>query len=198
MRRLIAITQVSLDGVMQGPGGPAEDPSGGFTGGGWAMPFLDGASRRAIDDAFAGEFGLLLGRRTYEIWTGYWPHHTDDPIGAAFAKATKHVATRGQGALGWGPAQRIGPDAVAGVRRLKATAGPELRLWGSSELLQALVAADLVDEYRLWVFPVVLGQGKRLFGEGVPPRALALVSTRRTPTGVLLNTYRPAGRIPTA
>lgn len=196
MRAVVAITQVTLDGVMQGPGDPEEDPSHGFTHGGWAMPFIDEATMDAVGDAFAGEFDLLLGRRTYDIWAAYWPKHADDPIGEAFGRATKYVATRGRGKLGWATSKRVGPDAVAEVRRLKASDGPPLHVWGSSDLLQSLIAADLVDEFRLWVFPVVLGEGKRLFGNGVPPRRLSLVSTRATPAGVLLNTYRPAGRLP--
>lgn len=193
MRKIIVITQVTLDGIMQAPGGPEEDPSGGFTHGGWAMPFMDDDSGQAIGEIIAGEFDLLLGRRTYEIWASYWPHHGDNPIGKAFNRATKYVVTRTLAQLDWKKSERIGADAVAELRRLKASDGPVLHVWGSSELLQTLIAADLVDEYRLWVFPVVLGQGKRLFGNGVPPRGLTLVETRRTPNGVLLNTYRPAG-----
>jgi dihydrofolate reductase len=194
MRKIIAITQVTLDGVMQAPGGPEEDPSNGFTHGGWAMPFMDDDSGQAIGEIIAGEFDLLLGRRTYDIWTGYWPHHGDHPIGKAFNQATKYVATRGRNPLAWEKSQRIGDDVVAELRRLKASAGPTLHVWGSSNLLQTLMAADLIDEHRLWVFPLVLGQGKRLFEHGVPPRGLTLVETRRTSNGVLINTYRPAPR----
>lgn len=194
MRKLISITQVTLDGVMQAPGGPEEDPSNGFTHGGWAMPFVDEAAGKVIGEIMAGEFDLLLGRRTYEIWAAYWPRQ-DDSIAKAFNKATKFVATRSLKKLDWKKSQVIGGDVVDGVRRLKSSEGPELHVWGSSVLLQALIAADLVDEYRLWVFPVVLGKGKRLFEEGVPPRGLSLVATARTPSGVLLNTYRPAGPV---
>ena len=191
MRKLIAITQVTLDGVMQAPGGPEEDPSNGFTRGGWAMPFMDDDSGQAIGEIIAGEFDLLLGRRTYEIWASYWPHHGDNPIGKAFNQATKYVVTRTLAHLDWKKSQRIGDDVVDELRRLKASDGPPLHVWGSSELLQTLIAAELVDEHRLWVFPVVLGEGKRLFGIGVPPRGLTLVGTRSTPMGVLINTYRP-------
>ncbi len=193
MRNIIAITQVSLDGVMQGPGGPGEDPSNGFTRGGWAMHFVDDAAGKVIGEIIAGEFGLLLGRRTYDIWAGYWPHHGDNPIGRAFNRATKYVVTHRPDSLGWEHSEPIGGDAVEEIRRLKASAGPELHVWGSSKLLQTLIAADLIDEHRLWIFPVVLGQGKRLFENGVPPRTLALVSTHSTSSGVLLNTYRPVG-----
>jgi dihydrofolate reductase len=195
MRKLIAITQVSLDGVMQAPGGPEEDPSNGFIHGGWAMPFMDDDSGRAIRELISRDFSLLLGRRTYDIWAGYWPHHGDNPIGEAFNRATKYVVTHRPGQLAWEHAQPIGGDVVPELRRLKATAGPELHLWGSSNLLQTLIGADLIDEHRLWVFPVVLGQGKRLFENGVPPRGLKLVDTRHTRDGVFHNTYHPAGPV---
>ncbi|HWA87530.1 MAG TPA: dihydrofolate reductase family protein [Opitutus sp.] len=193
MRKIIAITQLTLDGVMQAPGGPEEDPSNGFTHGGWAMPFVDDTSGKVIGEIISREFDLLLGRRTYDIFAGYWPKHGDNPIGKAFNKATKFVVTHRADRLDWKPSQRIAGDIVAGLRRLKASKGPELHIWGSGHLLQTLIAADLVDEHRLWVFPVVLGRGKRLFEAGVPPRGLKLIETRGTPSGVVLNTYQPAG-----
>ncbi len=196
MRKIVAITQVTLDGVMQSPGGPEEDPSNGFTHGGWAMPFLDDAGYQAVCETIAGEFDMLLGRRTYEIFASHWPNQRDNPIGKAFNKATKYVATRSPDQLDWENSQRIGGDVVDEVRRLKASDGPVVHVWGSGELLQSLIAADLVDEYRIWVFPLVLGEGKRLFENGAPPRGLSLVATMSTPSGVLLNTYRPAGLVP--
>lgn len=194
MRTIIAITQVSLDGVMQAPGGPEEDPSNGFTHGGWAMPFFDDDGGRALAETIAGEFDLLLGRRTYDIFADYWPNHGDNPIGKAFNKATKYVVSRSLHQLEWKTSQRL--NGVEEVRRLKESEGPAVHIWGSSNLLQSLIAADLVDEHRLWVFPLVLGEGKRLFEEGIPPRGLTLIATGRTPSGVLLNTYRPAGVLP--
>ncbi len=193
MRSIIAITQVTLDGVMQSPGGPEEDPRNGFTHGGWAMPFLDDAGSQAIGETIAGKFDMLLGRRTYEIFAAYWPKHGDHPIGMAFNMATKYVVTRSLDQLDWEHSRPIGGDVVDEVRRLKASDGPALHVWGSGELLQTLIAAELVDEYRIWVFPLVLGEGKRLFGDGVPPRRLSLVASQSTPKGVLLNSYRPAG-----
>ena len=193
MRKFIAITQVTLDGVMQGPGGPEEDPSNGFEHGGWAMPFVDDASGKIIGETIAGEFDMLLGRRTYQIFAGYWPKHGDNPIGKAFNNATKYVVTRSLDRLDWKKSQRIDGDVVEKLRQLKKSDGPVLHIWGSSELLQTLIAAELVDEFRLWVFPVVLGKGKRLFENGVPARGFTLVGTRSTPSGVLANTYRPAG-----
>ena len=197
MRKIIAITQVTLDGVMQSPGSPDEDPKNGFTYGGWAMPFLDDALIQAVGETIAGEFDMLLGRRTYEIFAAYWPHQRDNPIAKAFNKATKYVVTRSLDHLDWETSLHIGGDVVDEVRRLKASDGPALHIWGSSELLQTLIAADLVDEFRIWVFPLMLGEGKRLFESSVPPRGLTLVETRSTPMGVLINTYRPAGSVKT-
>ena len=198
MRQIIAITQVTVDGVMQAPGGPEEDRRNGFTHGGWAMPFVDDAANQVIGETIAGEFDMLLGRWTYELFAAYWPKQGDNPIAKAFNKATKYVVTRTLDQLDWKTSRRISGDVVDELRRLKASDGPVLHIWGSSELLQTLIAAELVDEYRLWVFPVVLGEGKRLFENGVPPRRLSLVATRSTPSGVLLNTYRPAGPLPAA
>jgi dihydrofolate reductase len=195
MRKIIAITHLSLDGVMQAPGGPEEDPRNGFTHGGWAMSFGDETLARVIGETIAGEFDMLLGRRTYEIFAAYWPNHDDNPIGKAFNKARKYVVTRTLSHLTWKNSLRIGGDVVDEVRRLKASDGPEFHLWGSSRLLQTLIAADLVDEYRLWIAPVVLGGGLRLYENGVPPRGLTLVEVQSTTTGVLIATYRPAGPV---
>jgi dihydrofolate reductase len=192
MRKIIAITQVSVDGVMQAPGGSEEDRRSGFTHGGLAMPFVDDALNIVET---AGEYDMLLGRRTYVIFAAYWPYQ-DNLIAKAFNNATKYVVTHTLDHLDWEKSRRIDGDVVEEVRRLKASHGPELHIWGSSELLQTLIAADLVDEYRIAVFPVVLGEGKRLFENGVPPRRLALVDTRSTPSGVLVNTYHLAGPLP--
>lgn len=194
MRKIISITQVTVDGVMQAPGGPEEDPSNGFTLGGWAMPFVDDSAKKVIHETIAGEFDMLLGRRTYEIFAGYWPKHGDDPIGQAFNRATKYVVTQSLDRFDWQKALRIG--GVEEVRQLKASDGPELHVWGSSQLLQALIAAELVDEFRMWVFPVVLGQGKRLFENGVPSRGLKLIEMGSTRLGVLINTYLPSRPVP--
>ncbi|HTE41591.1 MAG TPA: dihydrofolate reductase family protein [Steroidobacteraceae bacterium] len=192
MRKIIAITQVTLDGVMQAPGGPEEDPSNGFTHGGWAMPLVDDALNKVTSEIISGQFDMLLGRRTYEIFAGFWPKHLDDPIGVAFDKATKFVVTRTLEHLDWKNSRRLSGDLVKEIRALKASNGPALHIWGSGKLLQALMADDLVDEHWLWVFPVVLGKGKRLFENGVPPRGLKLIKSQSTPSGVLVNSYRPA------
>jgi len=198
MREIIAIHQVTVDGVMQGPGGPEEDPSNGFKHGGWAMPFLDDAVYHNLVETVAVDFDMLLGRWTYDLFAAYWPKQGDNPITKAYNRATKHVVTRRLDHLDWKKSQRLGGDVVDEIRRLKASYGPALHLWGSHQLLQTLIAADLVDEYRMWVSPVVIGRGKRLFENGVPPRGLSLVATQSTPSGVLLNTYRLAGPLPQA
>jgi dihydrofolate reductase len=191
MRKIVAIAKVTLDGVMQSPGGKDEDPSNGFTAGGWENPYVDEAGAQAISETIACEFDMLFGRRTYDIFASYWPNEGDNPIGKAFNNATKYVVTRGHGRLDWRNSQRIGGDVVDEIGRLKASPGPEIHIWGSSELLQTLTAADLVDEYRIWIFPLLLGAGKRLFESALPPRRLSLIATRSTPSGVVLNTYRP-------
>lgn len=196
MRKITAITHITLDGIMQSPGGPQEDPRGGFTQGGWIEPFFDEDLDAALGEIMAGEFDLLLGRRTYEIFAAYWPYAGDNPIANAFNKATKYVVTHCLDRFDWANSQAIGGEVVDEIRRLKAGDGPELHIWGSSELLQTLIAAELVDEYRVWVFPLVLGKGKRLFEDGVPPRGLTLVESRSAANGVLFNVYRPAGPLP--
>lgn len=197
MRQVIAITQITVDGVMQAPGGPEEDTSGGFAHGGWAMRFGDEILLNVLHQTVGGEYDMLLGRRTYDNFAAFWPKQSG-PIAKGFNKATKYVVTRRLDQLDWKTSRRIGGDVVDEIRRLKASDGPELHVWGSSVLLQTLIAADLVDEYRLWMAPVVLGEGKRLFEKGVPPRSLSLVATQSTTTGVLLNTYRTAGPLPKA
>jgi dihydrofolate reductase len=197
MRKLIAITQVTLDGVMQAPGTSKEDASHGFTHGGWAMPFIDEGTKQLIDETIAGDFDMLLGRRTYEIFAGFWPHQGgNDPIAKAFNKATKYVVTRTLDHLDWKKSERIDGDVVEKLRELKASEGPVLHIWGSGKLLQTLIAADLIDEHRIWLFPVVIGEGKRLFENGLPPRGFTLAETQSSSSGVLFTTYRPAGPLP--
>jgi len=192
MRKLIAITHVSVDGVMQGPGGTEEDSSNGFTDGGWAMAYGDDLATKILTDTIAGDYDLVLGRRTYDIFASYWPNHGDNPIGKKFNAAKKYVATRTLKNLYWQNSQTLGDDAVEGLQRLKTTGGPDLHLWGSSHLLQTLTAAEVVDEYRLWLYPIVLGKGKRLFENGLPKRGLTLVKSQSSPSGILFNTYRLA------
>lgn len=194
MRQLIVNTFVSLDGVMQAPGGPEEDPTGGFEHGGWSVGYWDGAMEEAMTETMARPFDLLLGRKTYEIFAAHWPH-SDDPGAERLNGATKHVASTTLQTLEWRDSHLIDGDVGTAVPRLKEADGPELQVHGSRQLIQALAAHDLVDEYRLWIFPVVLGTGKRLFGDGVPPAGLELTGSTVSTTGVMLNSYRPAGEI---
>ncbi len=195
MRKIIALNHVTLDGVIQSGGGPQEDPSGGFTHGGWSIPFRSEDGAKAVLEVMSREFDLLLGRRTYEIWAAFWPY-ANHPVASAFNKAAKYVVTKSLGSLDWANSHRLGGDVVDEIRRLKASDGPELHIWGSSQLLQTLMAAELVDEFRVWVYPVVVGKGKRLFEEGVPAFSLTLVESHSTSKGILINTYRPAGPLP--
>ena len=192
MRQIIALNHVTLDGVIQSGGSPHEDPTGGFTQGGWTIPFRSEDGGKAVLEVMSRPFDLLLGRRTYEIWAAFWPDATH-PVANAINKATKYVVTKSLVSLDWENSHRLGSDVVDEIRRLKASSGPDLHIWGSSQLLQTLIAAQLVDEFRVWVYPVVLGKGKRLFEDGVPPFALTLVESRSTSKGILMNTYRTVG-----
>jgi dihydrofolate reductase len=181
MRKLITSTFLTLDGVMQAPGGPEEDPSGGFEHGGWSVNLWDDLMGEVMTEAFDVPFDLLLGRRTYEIFSGYWPDAPEEAGSKPLNDATKYVVSRGRPSLDWGPALLLEGDAAEGVAALKSGDGPELQVHGSGNLAQTLIHHGLVDEYRLWVFPLMLGEGERLF-EGParsPPRCGS--STRRSP-----------------
>lgn len=202
MRQIVITAFISLDGVMQAPGGPEEDPADGFEAGGWTAPYWDGAGAAEmgafLDETFSQPFDLLLGRRTYEIFAAHWPHvGADDPMGALFDRVTKHVAAGPDAPLDWANSVPLGPDVVAAVRRLKAGTGPDLLIQGSSVLVQALIANDLIDTFRLLVFPLVLGRGKRLFGEGTVPAALRLTAGRTAANGVVMGVYERAGAVTT-
>jgi len=196
MRKVMVTTMLTLDGVMQAPGGPEEDPSDGFTFGGWTAPFVDEEGLDVKAAEVSGPIDLLLGRRTYEIFSGYWPNDAESPIGKPFADATKYVVSRSRPSLNWGPAILV-EDAAEGVAALKAEDGPELQVHGSGNLAQTLIRNGLVDEYHLWVFPVVLGQGRRLFADGTIPATLRLVDSKVSRTGVFMGTYEPAGDVVT-
>jgi dihydrofolate reductase len=196
MRRLIASTFASLDGIMQAPGGPEEDPTGGFALGGWMFNLWD----EALDLSAAGFDGkgreLLLGRKTYEIFEAHWPYQPDDdPIARTLNAARKHVASRTLTTLHWNNSTLLHGDVVSAVTALKAQLGPDLQIIGSGNLIQTLQAASLIDEYNVWTFPVVLGRGKRLFGETAKPVALRLIRSQLSPTGVVMSTYVPGGDI---
>lgn len=192
MRKLLVTTFVTLDGVMQAPGGPEEDPSDGFGHGGWSVAYWDAAMGDWMAGIMRPPFDLLLGRRTYEIFAGFWPASTD-PGANELNEATKHVASRTLQHVDWQNSRLLEGDAADAVRALKETEGPELQVHGSGNLIQTLLEQDLIDEFHLWVFPVVLGSGKRLFAEGTAPAGLELVDTKVSSTGVVLLTYRRAG-----
>ena len=196
MRKLIAFTFTSLDGVMQAPGGPTEEPTGNFTLGGWLFAFGDAG----MDLSAAGFDGkdreLVLGRKTYEIFEAYWPYqHEDNPIARTLNAAKKHVASRTLKSLQWNNSSVLGGDIVSAITALKAQPGHDLQIIGSGNLIQTLQAASLIDEYNVWVYPVVLGRGKRLFENGARPCALRLVASKVSTTGVVMSTYVPAGNI---
>lgn len=198
MRKLKVAAFVSLDGVMQAPGGPEEDPSGGFPFGGWLPPITDEAVSQAVGDLFDKPFELVLGRRTYDIFAGYWPLHDDHPIGKAFNATVKHVATRDPDLdLAWNNSRWLGADPVAEIRRLKAQDGPDLLTQGSADFLRTLFAADVVDDLQTITFPVMLGDGKRLFQTGVAPRAWRLTEAKITPGGSIVGRYARAGAVET-
>ena len=199
MRKIVVGAFVNLDGVMQAPGGPEEDPVGGFEHGGWATSYFDEAMGEAVDEMFAEPFDLLLGRKTYDIFAAHWPYAgADDPIGPLFDRINKYVATRNPDfQAGWQNSHLLGTDAVAALRKLKSEDGPNLLTQGSTDFLQTLFSNDLVDELYISFFPVVLGKGKRLFGPGAVPGALKLVSSRVTGTGVTANKYLRDGDVVT-
>jgi len=193
MRTLAVNTFVSLDGVMQAPGGPEEDPTGGFALGGWATGYFDEEMLSRIAGA-ADPYDLLLGRGTYEIFAAHWPYD-EGPTADQLNNARKHVASTTLDRVDWDNSTLIAGDVAGYVRELKGQDGPEIQVHGSPGLIQTLLERDLVDEFRVWIFPVLLGTGKRLFGEGTMPAALELVDSTTSKTGVTVNTYRRAGDI---
>lgn len=199
MRRIVVSTFTSLDGVMQAPGGPDEDPTGGFAFGGWTAPYFDEALGAAMGEIFGRPFDLLLGRKTYDIFAAHWPYISDpsDAFAAMFNRITKYVASRSEPKLDWKNSKWLGKDTVAALKKLKSEGGPDLVVQGSSELMQTLWKEKLVDEFSVLTFPVVLGKGKRLFGEDVPPAALKTVKSRSFPTGVVVTNYTPDGAVGT-
>jgi dihydrofolate reductase len=193
MRKLAVITYLSLDGVMQAPGGPAEDPTAGFTLGGWSANYFDDEMMGQV--AEADPYELLLGRGTYEIFAAHWPYD-EGPIADRLNATRKHVAsTTLQEPLEWNNSTLITGDVAEYVAKLKREDGPEIQVHGSPGLIQTLLQHDLIDEVRVWMFPLVLGTGKRLFGEGTIPVGLKLVDSKVSKTGVTINTYERAGDI---
>jgi dihydrofolate reductase len=195
VRTLAVNTFLSLDGVMQGPGAPEEDPSGGFTHGGWSVNYWDDIMGRRMTEALGTPFDLLLGRKTYEIFAAHWPHAGDDPTANSLNRAAKHVASTTLDTLGWNNSTLLQGPVPEAVAALKDQSGPEIQVHGSWNLLQTLMKHDLVDEYRLWTFPVLLGTGKRLFTEGTIPTGLEVVDVMTSTTGVVFATYRRSGTV---
>ena len=195
MRKLAVSTFLTLDGVMQAPGGPEEDPAGGFSHGGWSVNYWDDVMGQVMGEATSRPFALLLGRKTYEIFAAHWPHAPEESGAGVFNNATKYVASRTLDAVEWQNSILLEGDVVEAVGRLKEEEGPELQIHGSGNLIQTLLAHDLVDEFRLWIFPVVLGTGKRLFVDGTIPRGLKLADWKTSTTGVLLTTYERVGDV---
>ncbi len=197
MRKVLAATFVSLDGVIQAPGAPEEDTAGGFEFGGWTFPHWDDVMGESLGKTFDTPFDLLLGRRTYDIFAAHWPYIDDsDPIAKSFNAVTKYVATRSDRPLTWNNSVAL-RDAASEVARLKQQDGPVLLIQGSSDLIQTLLAHNLVDEFRLLVFPTLLGRGKKLFGTGTQPLGLKLLESKVSTTGVIISTYVPAGQVKT-
>jgi dihydrofolate reductase len=192
MRKIRIFEHISLDGVIE-PGEQTEDSD--FANGGWSAPYRTPAGAEALAEAQGKGFDLLLGRRTYDLWAAFWPKVKTGPFAAGLNAATKFVATHRPDSLEWGPAQDLGADIMAGVRRVKSQDGPDLIVWGSSTLTSVLLEQGLVDEVVLIVYPVLLGRGIRFFSDSADPRELAFVSTKATPSGVLINTYRHIGSL---
>jgi dihydrofolate reductase len=198
MRKLTGAAFLSLDGVMQAPGGPTEDTTGGFAQGGWVFGIGDDVIDPVLGELFTPPYALLLGRRTYDIFAAYWPFVDGEMagMGAALTAADKHVVTRGDQPLDWANSHRI--DGIVAIGDLKGSDGPDLLIQGSSTLYPPLLAAGLIDELMLMTFPILLGAGKRLFGDGTPPGALRLLDRQVGAKGVIVTRWAPAGPVPIA
>jgi dihydrofolate reductase len=192
MRKIIVLTFITLDGVMQGPGGPTEDTSGNFTHGGWTVPFFDDFLGQTMGEQMSRPFDLLLGRKTFEIFASYWPHQ-ESPIN----EATKYVVSNTLTGHAWHKSVFLNKEVVNGIKQLKQQDGPEIQVHGSGQLIQTLLEHDLVDEFWLKIFPVTLGMGKRLFGKGTLPASYTLAESKSSPLGVMIATFKRAGELKT-
>jgi dihydrofolate reductase len=199
MRKIIVLSFMTLDGVLQAPGGPEEDASGGFRYGGWSVPFFDDFMDQVMGEQTGHSFDLLLGRKTYEIFASYWPlqDETANPFAGVLNRARKYVASHSPLQPAWANSIRLQGDVVEKIKKLKTEAGPELQVHGSGNFIQTLLRNDLVDEFWLKIFPVMVGQGKRLFAEGAIPAAFTLIESKPSPKGVIIANYRRAGDIQT-
>jgi dihydrofolate reductase len=195
MRKIIVLTFITLDGVMQGPGGPTEDTSGDFTHGGWTVPYFDDFLGEVMTEQMSRPFDLLLGRNTFEIFASYWPHHPEE--GAGINEATKYVASNTLTKHEWEKSVFLNGDVVEKIKKLKQEDGPELQVHGSATLIQTLLEHDLADEFWLKIFPVTLGLGKRLFDKGTIPASYTLIDSKSSPSGVIVATLKRAGEVKT-
>lgn len=199
MRKIIVLEFITLDGVMQAPGGPEEDTSGGFKYGGWTVPYFDDFAGKVMDEQTSHPFDLLLGRKTYEIFASYWPHQDEktSPFAAASNKARKYVAAHSPLTLEWSNSVLLKGNVVEEIKKLKSEDGPELQVYGSGNFVQTLLKNDLVDELWLKIFPITLSSGKRLFAEGTIPAAFELIESKSSPSGVIIASYKRAGEVKT-
>src|SRR5258708_19318375 len=188
MRKIIAVTFITLDGVIQAPGGPEEDTSGGFTYGGWTAPYFDDFSGKAMAEQMKQPFSLLLGRKTFEIFASYWPQH-EDPL-PGVNDGPKYVVSKSLKKHDWNNTVLINNNVVEEIKKLKQQKGPDLQVYGSGNLIQTLLKNDLIDELWLKTFPITLGKGKRLFGEGTIPAAFKLIESKISPSGVIFANYK--------
>lgn len=195
MRKIIVLEFLTLDGVIQAPGGPEEDTSGNFKYGGWTAPFFDDFSQKVMAEQMKEPFSLLLGRKTFEIWASYWPQHADEWSG--INDATKYVVSSSVKKHKWSNTVFINNNVVEELKKLKQEDGPDLKVYGSGDLVQTLLENDLVDELWLKFFPITLGKGKRLFDKGTIPRAFKLVDSKTSPSGVIVANYKRAGKVKT-
>jgi len=198
MRRLVVLSFLTLDGVMQAPGGPHEDPTGGFTRGGWVVGYFDDFLGKVMVEQMSKPYDLLLGRKTYEIFAAHWPYaKTEDPFAAGLNNAKKYVASNTLTRLNWSNSELIKGDVVKEVKRLKERKGPDIQVHGSGDLVQTLLKHDLVDELWLKIFPITLGKGKRLFAEGALPAGFRLLESGISPSGVIVAKYLRSGEVKT-
>jgi dihydrofolate reductase len=195
MRKIIVLSFITLDGVMQAPGGPTEDTSGNFTHGGWTVPYFDDFLGQTMGGQMSQPFALLLGRKTFEIFASYWPQHPEEWPG--INEATKYVASNTLTTHEWNKSVFLKGNVVDEIKKLKQQEGPDLQVHGSSNLIQTLLKHDLVDEFWLKIFPVTLGMGKRLFDKGTIPAAYTLVESKASPSGVIIATFKRAGEVQT-
>jgi dihydrofolate reductase len=197
MRKIVVLSFISLDGVMQAPGGPEEDTSDGFKYGGWTVPYSDEFFGNIMGEQMSMPFDLLLGRKTYDIFSVYWPTQGPSAVSIPFNKATKYVVSGSSPKLDWENSELIDGDAVTKLKELKQQDGPMLQVHGSGNMIQTLLENDLVDELWLKIFPVTLGKGKRLFAEGAMPAAFELTESKTSPSGVIFANYKRSGEVKT-